>query len=152
MKLTFSQRCKAFFAGEVEVPEPAPAPPPSPLSTRTIVIGSYNGFTLSLWRQSTDHIKWAQGLFEQPKFQDLLAVLSNAIAHPTHIPDHKTTDAYARDLGRFLGYRELLGVLLSLPRFPEAPKPDVEADYNAETVLKDAMTDEELEALPDYQP
>lgn len=128
MKLSLSQRWQALWSGQVEVPV-ATVSPPAPL-VRTVV-GSYNGFTLSLWQQSNDHIKWAQVMFQDAKFRDMLAVLSNA----TPVIDQKVPDAFSKELGRFLGYRELLGVLFMLPRFPEAAKPQVEADYDAEAVL-----------------
>lgn len=133
-KLTFLERLQ----GRVELPAVA-APVPAPIVRS--VVGSWNGFTLSLWQQSNEHIKWAQELFRQERFRDLLAVLSNAVP----AVDPKRPEAYHYELGKCVGYRQLLAVLLALPRFPEAGKPDVEADYSAKEVLAAAMDDNELE-------
>lgn len=137
-KLSWRQRLRGLLTGQLYVHVERPA---YPVPVQRSVVGSWNGFTLALWQASNEHIKWAQELFKQEKFRDLLAVLSNA----SPAVDPKRAEAYPMELGRFLGYRQLLGVLLALPRFPEAAKPDVEPDYSAKEVLAGAMNEDALE-------
>ncbi len=128
MKLSPRQRCRAFLLGEMDVPGMAPVPK----AGRPVTVGSWNGMTFGLWMSSIDHIKWAQELFKQDKFRDLLSVLTNA----SPLVDASKLDATQAQvaLGRFLGFQDLLRVLLALPRFPEAAKPEVEADYGTDDI------------------
>lgn len=119
-QLSLTQRLRILFSGQL--PE-QPAQPVLPPTRR--VVGTYNGMTLVDWVQSDERIKYAQELFRQPFFRDLLAVLSNARPQPK-----QPFDA-VREFGRREGFDDLLRVLLVLPKFPEQNAPEVEADYGA---------------------
>lgn len=96
---------------------------------RRPVIGTYNGYTFSDWQSSDEHIKWMREQMQQPKFRDMLAVLTNARPQ-TNLAAITEVDA-AVGLGRRIGYDEVIATLLSLANFPDKPAPDVEADYGA---------------------
>lgn len=147
MKLTTGQRFRAFFTGKL--PDPPEIKPPPIVPPKKTVVGSWNGFTLSQWQMSNEHIKWAQSMFQDTKFRDMLAVLANA----SPSIDERTPASYGKELGRFLGYRQLLGIIFLLPRFPEQLRPEVEADYDAEHVLASelgSITEEVPDTQSDY--
>lgn len=87
--------------------------------------------TAELWQRSAEHIKFAQELFQQPKFRDILAVLTNSRPNIVVSPILDPTRV-AVDLGRLQGYGELLKVIFALPMFPSHELPDLQADYSAE--------------------
>lgn len=119
-KLSFRERLSILFTGiPPEIPQPVVQ------VTRTVV-GSYNGFTLADWLGSDERIRYAQELFKHPLFRDLLAVLMNA--QPA-LSREKVDPAF--ELGRRVGFDDLRRVLMTLPKFPEQPPPEIEADYGA---------------------
>lgn len=122
MTLNFRQRLAALFTGQVE-DSPRVVP-----TVRRQVVGSWNGMTFALWQTSPEHIKWAQDLFKQEKFRDLLAVLSNAC--PTFAAQSLDNTQALVHLGRVLGFQDLFRVLLALPRMPEQVVEDLHADYS----------------------
>lgn len=132
MTLSWSQRFRAFFAGELPDP-PVPPAPPAPKPIRTVV-GTYNGFTLYDWRSSPAHVQFCINLFKESMFRDLLAVLMNARPR-VHEEETKNSNASAVALGKFLGYQQCLEVLLSLPIHPKLQPPDIEADYGASDLM-----------------
>ena len=93
------------------------------------VFGTFNGYTFADWQQSDDHIKWIREQMKEPKFRDMLAVLSNARPY-TNLAAATEVDAMI-GFGRRIGFDEMLGLIMSLAKFPEKPAPDVEADYGA---------------------
>lgn len=128
LNLTFKERLSVLWSGTIpERLSPEITTRPAP---RSHVIGTFNGFTLTLWQRSDAHIKFAQELFKQEKFRDLLAVLSNA--RPMVRTDGIDPTRASLELGRVHGFNDLLRVLLALPFFPDPSLPEVEADYSPE--------------------
>lgn len=123
-RLTWRER----LFGRIATTDPPKLPPP--VAPRPVIIGSYNGYTLALWQDSIEHIKWAQEQFKTPMFRDMLAVLSNAT--PTFTPgDASSPTRFSYELGRSHGMRQLLQVIFALPQIPAAPQPDINPDYGA---------------------
>ncbi len=134
MTLSWSQRFRALFKGELPDPPKPPPPPPPPEKPIRTVVGTYNGFTLYDWFGSNPHIQFAIGLFKESMFRDLLAVLVNARPKVSE-EDMRNPNSSAVALGRFLGYQDCLNTLLSLPRMPKPHTPDIEADYGASELI-----------------
>ena len=94
-----------------------------------MVVGEWNGMTLDRWRNSQPHVAFAQRLFKEPLFRDMLAVLQNV---RPFMPTKGITDTeVAVQLGIRLGHDQLMGVLLQLPVMAQIPTEEVPADYGA---------------------
>ena len=125
MKLSVGQRFKALFTGRVDVQSPERVIERIPPN----VMGSWNGYTLSLWQGCNKHIEWMQGMMADHYFRDMLAVLTNAT--PSFKQESLDPTSASVALGKFLGMRDSLAIIYMLARYPEASRPEVEADYNA---------------------
>ena len=122
---------KARLSGYIDTPDPAlPTPTPTPSPSPT-TIGTWNGMHLTHWQASNDHINYARDLFTQPKFRDLLAVLTNSRPRPVTRGISDTEAAIS--LGIYQGYDLLLGTLLTLPTYPTEAPEEVQATYGSES-------------------
>lgn len=120
-----------FRKPAIDKPVVTPVPKsPAPTLIKRPSFGPFNGYTLTQWQASNEKVKYAQRLFQEPEFKDLLAVLMNARPRVSQ-DDMSNPNASAVALGRFLGYDQCLSILLMLPQFPEIPAAEVEADYGA---------------------
>lgn len=124
MKLSLKDRLRVLLTGMLPAIKQADTP------LLSVVVGSWNGFTLHAWRESPDRIKYAQELFRHPIFRDLLAVLTNARPQVPETARQNPTSASVC-LGTQLGYQQCLSVLFSLPISEEISSSPIEADYGA---------------------
>lgn len=113
MKITWKER----LTGQIAAPPAAH-------------VGSWSGMTEAHWQSSNDHINYARDLFTQPKFRDLLSVLSNSRPRPINRGITETEASIM--LGIYQGYDALLGLLLRLPQYPQPVAEEVPATYGAE--------------------
>lgn len=126
MKLTLKQR----LTGKIPDPQPAKGAP--------YPIGTFIGMDAAAWFKSDAHILWAREMFKEPKFKDLLAVLSNS--RPRRVPSGVSDVDACITLGEREGYDRLLGLLLTLPEFPKKEEQqEVPMTYGAENFQIDVQ-------------
>lgn len=119
MRLTLWQR----LSGQIEDPKP--------LRGEAYPVGTFIGMDAQAWFRSDAHILWAREVFTQPKFKDMLAVLSNS--RPRRVPTGVSQVDACIALGEREGYDRLLGLLLTLPEFPKREEAqEVPMTYGAE--------------------
>jgi hypothetical protein len=97
MKLSVGQRFKALFTGRVDVQPPERVIERVPPN----VMGSWNGYTLSLWQGCNKHIEWMQAMMADHYFRDMLAVLTNAT--PSFKQESLDPTSASVALGKFWG-------------------------------------------------
>lgn len=124
IKLTWRERL--FGQATVKLPM---LPAASPTTTPTIT-HSYSPWTIQLWQKSEIHRQYAKDLLAEPRFRDLLALLSNMRPRPITKSDINPTSA-AIGLGMVEGYEMCLAIFPALAAMPMESAAEVPADYGA---------------------
>lgn len=111
---------------------------PKPLRGEPYPVGTFIGMDAAAWFKSDAHILWARETFADPKFKDMLAVLSNS--RPRRVPTGVSEVDACIALGEREGYDRLLGLLLTLPEFPKREEvQEVPMTYGAENFQIDVQ-------------